>query len=154
MGTNPTLAGLEPLVGRWRIEVHGAAFLPTPESRIPAAIEIEWIEDGAAVAMRQGDSEHPPAALWIIGRDESQEDYVALYTDDRGVARVYGMSLEGAEWRMWRRTPEFSQRFEAHIEPGSQRIRGRWEKSLDEGASWKHDFNIDYTRDGPPRSET
>jgi len=43
--------------------------------------------------------------------------------------------------------PDFSQRFEAHVDPDAGAIRGRWEKSTDEGATWEHDFNVDYIRD-------
>jgi hypothetical protein len=50
---------------------------------------------------------------------------------------------------MWRDTPEFSQRFEAELDPDGRRISGRWQKSLDEGASWQHDFNVDYLREAP-----
>jgi len=146
MDRNPALAALEPLIGRWRMELYGAAFLPTPETRVTGSLEIEWIEEGAAVAIRQGDAEQPPSAVWVIGRDDAREDYTALYADSRGVSRVYAMSLDGARWRIWRENPEFSQRFEAELEPGGGRIRGRWEKSTDHGATWEHDFNLDYIR--------
>jgi hypothetical protein len=146
MDINPALAELAPLLGRWRMELYGAAFLPSPESRVTGSIAVEWIQDGAALAIRQGDSEQPPAALWIIGRDESQDEYTALYSDDRGVSRVYRMTFAAGEWRMWRETPEFSQRFEARVAADGRRVTGRWERSADRGATWEHDFNLDYLR--------
>ena len=146
MNSNPALAGLESLIGHWTMELYGAEFLPAPDTRVTGSIDIEWILDGAAVAMCQGDPEHPPASEWIIGRDESEEHYTVLYADGRGVSRVYRMSIKGTQWRIWRDTPAFSQRFEAELEPDGRRITGRWEKSEDQGANWKHDFNIDYTR--------
>jgi hypothetical protein len=129
------------------MELHGAAFLPTADTRVSGSIDIDWIQGGAAVAMRQGDSEHPPAAVWIIGRDDTEDEYVALYSDDRGVSRVYRMSIDAGQWKIWRDTPEFSQRFRAELEPDGLGVRGRWEKSTDRGANWQHDFNIDYIRD-------
>jgi hypothetical protein len=57
------------------------------------------------------------------------------------------MSLDGPTWRMWRDTPDFSQRFEARLDPDGAVVRGRWEKSTDQGAAWEHDFNIDYIRE-------
>ena len=45
---------------------------------------------------------------------------------------------------MWRDTPEFSQRFHAQLDPDARAIRGRWKQSPDQGATWEHDFNIDY----------
>ena len=147
MTINPALADLAPLAGRWRMELYNAAFLPDPDARASGLIEIDWIENGSAVRMRQGDSEHPPAAVWIIGRDDSEADYLVLYADDRGVSRVYRMSFQDAHWGMWRDTPEFSQRFDAQLDPDGGAIRGRWEKSTDQRATWEHDFNLDYIRE-------
>jgi hypothetical protein len=151
MTINPALADLQPLVGRWRIELHNAAFLPDMDARVASSIEIHWIEDGSALCMKQGDSEHPPAAVWIIGRDDGETGYSVLYADDRGVSRIYQMSLDGTSWRMWRDTPDFSQRFDARLDLGTGAIRGRWQKSTDQGATWEHDFNIDYIREQAPR---
>jgi len=144
---NPALADLRPLVGSWRMELYDAAFLPDPETQVTGSAEIDWIEDGAALRLRQGDSERPSAAVWIVGRDQSESGYSVLYADSRGVSRVYHMSLEGSHWQMWRANPEFSQRFEAQLDPDAGAIRGRWEKSTDQGATWEHDFNIDYIRE-------
>jgi hypothetical protein len=57
------------------------------------------------------------------------------------------MSFEDAHWQMWRDTPQFSQRFDAQLDPDGRAIRGRWEKSTDERATWEHDFNVDYIRE-------
>jgi len=152
MGINPALADLQPLEGRWRMELYDAAFLPDPETRLTGSVEIDWLEDGSALRMRQGDPEHPPAAVWIIGRDESEADYSVLYADARGVSRIYRMSFEDARWQMWRDTHEFSQRFQARLDPDTNAIRGRWEKSSDQGATWEHDFNVDYIRERASRT--
>ena len=146
MSANPALADLQRLVGRWRMELYNAAFLPDRDTRATGSVAIDWIEDGSALRLRQGDANNPPAAVWIIGRDEGESGYSVLYADDRGVSRIYRMSLDGAHWRMWRDTSEFSQRFDAQLEPDGRTIRGRWEKSTDQGATWEHDFNVDYIR--------
>jgi hypothetical protein len=75
MSINPALAHLEPLVGRWRMELYNAAFLPEPDSRVRGSIEIDWIEGGSALRIHQGDSKHLPAAVWIVGRDDSEPEY-------------------------------------------------------------------------------
>jgi hypothetical protein len=144
--TNPALADIEPLVGSWRMELFAASFLPDPTARVTSALVIEWIEHGTAVVMRQGDGTHPPAATWIIGRDESDPYYQVLYADGRGVSRVYQMTLGDGHWTMSRTTPEFSQRFDAQVQPDGVKITGRWEKSTDGGTTWEHDFNVDYLR--------
>jgi hypothetical protein len=134
MTINAALLDLQPLVGRWRMELYNAAFLPDPDTRVSGLIEIDWIEGGSALRMRQGDAEHPPAAVWIIGRDDSE-------------ARIYRMSFNNGHWHMWRDTPEFSQRFKAELDPDAGAIRGCWEKSTDQGTTWAHDFEVDYIRE-------
>lgn len=96
--TNPALANLAPLVGRWRMELYGAAFLPDRDTRLTGSVEFGWIEDGAAIAMRQAADVGPPAAVGIIGRDGGDANYGVLYADDRGVSRRHGMSLAGRDW--------------------------------------------------------
>jgi hypothetical protein len=59
ISVNPTLATLEPLIGEWHMELSGASFLPDPDTKVPGSVVFEWIENGALVAMRQGDT-HPP----------------------------------------------------------------------------------------------
>ena len=147
MRINPALADLRLLVGQWRMELYNAAFLPAPDARTTGAVEIDWIEEGSALRMRQGHAADPPAAVWIIGRDERESEYSVLYADDRGVSRVYRMSFKDDHWEMWRNTPDFTQRFHAEVDLDATMIRGRWEKSTDQGATWEHDFNIDYMRE-------
>jgi len=96
--------------------------------------------------MRQSEqSGNPPSARWAIGRDESSPDYEVLYSDNRGVSRVYGMSFSEGLWQLWRNVPGFSQRFEGRVSPDRKTITSHWEKSLD-GATWEHDFDVTYTR--------
>jgi hypothetical protein len=89
-------------------------------------------------------------ATWIIGRDDADPDYHVLYSDARGISRVYRMSLHDGTWRMWRDNPEFSQRFEAEVGDGQAVIDGRWEKSQDAGVTWEHDFNVRYRKAPSP----
>ncbi|MGA8206808.1 MAG: hypothetical protein WB867_02090 [Candidatus Dormiibacterota bacterium] len=147
--TNPALADLALLVGQWKMDLYGAAFLPDPDTHLAGSVVVDWIEDGAAMVIRQGDSEHPPAAVWIIGRDENDSNFEVLYSDDRGVSRLYDMSFAVPDWRMWRTTPELSQRFESVIASDGHTIKGAWKKSFDGGATWEHDFNLDYIRVPP-----
>jgi hypothetical protein len=149
MKINPALADLLFLVGGWEMELSAASFLPDPDAKVRAPATFEWIERGAALVMRMGDAA-TPTATWIIGRDESEPDYHVLYADDRGVSRIYRMSFSDGTWRMWRDTPEFSQRFNVEANRERTQITGSWQKSLDGGATWEHDFNVSYTRVSPP----
>ena len=149
MTINPALANLLILAGAWDMELSGASFLPDSDAKVRARVTFEWIEQGAALVMRMGDSA-TPTATWIFGRDESETGYHVLYADDRGVSRVYRMNLDALTWRMWRDTPEFSQRFDAEISADQTQISGSWQRSSDGGATWEHDFNVRYECLSPP----
>ena len=149
MATNPALAALQFLVGSWDMELSEASFLPDPDAKVGVSVTFEWIEQGAALVMRMGDVA-TPAATWIIGRDDSDPDYYVLYADDRGVSRVYRMTLRDGTWRIWRDTAEFSQRFQAEVSPRQAEISGSWQKSIDRGTTWEHDFRVRYSRPGSP----
>lgn len=131
------------------MQLHGASFLPDPDTRVTGSFTIAWIEDGAAIAMRQSSGQGPPSAVWIIGRDMVGTEFEVLYADSRGVSRIYRMAFEMPAWQMWRETAEFSQRFEAVVSSDGQRITGAWTKSTDGGVTWDHDFKVDYLRTPP-----
>ena len=143
----PAVSGLAPLVGTWRLILWGGSFLPDPQERVDAGVaRFEWVEGGAVLAMHHDrDESGSPAARMIFGRDQDEEDYSVLYSDTRGVSRIYRMSFTTQEWRMWRDNPSFAQRFEASYSKDGSRMTGHWEKSIDRGA-WEHDFNLEYSR--------
>jgi hypothetical protein len=63
----------------------------------------------------------------------------------RGVARVYGMSLENRVWKVWRDAPGFSQRYTGVISDDGSTIKGSWERSAD-ARTGEHDFGLTYTK--------
>ena len=123
------------------MELSQAAFLPNGEV-VRGTAAFEFIDDGRMLALRQGD-----AATWLIGRDDSAPHYTVLYSDERGVSRIYAMTLDHATWRIWRDNEEFSQRFEAVVSADRDLISGRWEKRTGRGV-WEHDFAVTYRRVG------
>lgn len=145
--TNPALAKLQFLAGAWDMELSDASFLPDPNGKVRGSVTFEWIEHGAALLMRMGDAA-TPMATWIIGCDDGEPDYYVLYADDREISRVYRMSFRDGTWRMWRDTPEFSQRFDAQVSADQAEITGSWQKSNDGGTTWEHDFKVRYGRRG------
>ena len=143
---NPALKDLAMLEGEWEMELSNSTFLPNPTVTVKGHASFAWVQDGAFLEMRQGDKPpSPPAAIWLMNRDESSGGYEVFYYDDRGVSRIYQMSLDGKIWKMWRDAPGFSQRFEGTISDDRNTIRAHWEKSTD-GRQWDHDFDITYTR--------
>jgi hypothetical protein len=146
---NPSvaLADLAGLVGAWDMEIWNASFLSSPKERVHAGpAQFEWIEDGSLLALRQGeDPDGPPVARWIIGRDEPSERYSVFYSDSRRVFRIYSMSFDGREWKLWRDNREFARRFLATLSDDSRTLTGCWEKSSN-GGVWEHDSNVEYIR--------
>src|SRR5438067_6318054 len=79
------------------------------------------------------------------GSDAANGTYFQLYSDDRGVCRVYEMSIGDGEWKLWREGAPFSQRFTATITEDGETISGRWEKAED-GTNYTTDFYLTYVR--------
>jgi uncharacterized protein YndB with AHSA1/START domain len=138
---NPALKKLAILVGDWNVEAIIGEFRQVGRARF------EWVEGGAFLKEHWdfAPSELPPAATWIIGSDESSEDYSVLYYDSRSVARVLHMRMEEGAWKLWRDDPKFSQRFMGKFSPDGNTIQVYLEKSFD-GKQWVHDFDLVFTR--------
>ncbi len=143
---NPMLKDLSMLLGKWEMELSNAVFLPNASATIRGEVYFDWLEDGAFLVMRMGTQRSgTPSAIWLINRDDASSDYKVFYYDDRKVSRIYEMSFSGKVWKLWRQSPNFSQRFEGHIVNDGNKILAKWEKSED-GQNWEHDFDVTYTR--------
>jgi hypothetical protein len=144
---NPALKDLNVLIGAWDVELSNAQFLPNPTATVHMRASFEWIEDGDCLVMRHGSkATGPPYATWLIGRDETSDEYVVLYCDDRRVSRVYRMQFVNGKWHMWRDAPGFSQRFTGMLNEDGDTVTASWEMSRDNGKTWKHDFDLTYRR--------
>lgn len=144
--TNPTLGDLQILIGEWEMKLSNASFLPDPSATVRGKAVFEWLEDAAFLIIRMGDDpSKSQGAIWVINRDESSSDYKVFYYDDRKVSRIYDMTFADQIWKLWRKSPGFSQRFEGTITSDGNTILAKWEKSND-GQTWEHDFDVTYTR--------
>lgn len=143
---NPALSDLEVFVGDWTMVLSNASFLPSASETMTGHVAIEWFEGGAFLGLSMGNNPSgTPDAFWLISRDASRSNYVVLYYDARKVSRVYEMSFSEGTWKMWRNSPDFSQRFEGKFSADRNSIKARWEKSSD-GSTWEHDFDVTYTK--------
>jgi hypothetical protein len=149
---NAALARLDALVGTWDMTavIQGAEMSG-------ASCSFEWIEEGAFLVMH-ADAALPPElppefrdnwpypVVVVIGLDARTDTYSYAYADARPVHRVYTMSFDGTDWRIWGQAgPEFFQRFFGTVSDDGNRIDARWEISPD-GESWELDFELTYTR--------
>src|SRR5690348_6553693 len=88
---NPALKLLEALVGEWEMALSNASFLPQSTDTVKGLVSFEWMQDGAFLLMSMSDKPSgPPAALWLISRDEAVTDYTVCYYDSRSISRIYG----------------------------------------------------------------
>jgi hypothetical protein len=137
------LRRLEPLVGEWTVEATWPNGEPWPGG---GSVAFEWHASGAHLLERgTADLPEAPDNVSIIGCDAANGTYFQLYSDARGVCRVYEMSIGNGEWKLWREGEPFSQRFTATISDDGNTINGRWEIAED-GTSYTTDFDLIYRR--------
>ncbi|HEU4756008.1 MAG TPA: hypothetical protein VFS72_05045 [Agromyces sp.] len=137
------LRALEPLIGEWTVEARWPSGEPWPGG---GRVTFEWHESRAHVVERGTiDLPEAPDNVSIIGCDGANGTYFQLYSDERGVCRVYEMSITDGEWRLWRRGEPFSQRFVGVFGDDGDTIAGRWEIAEDH-EHFVLDFELDYRR--------
>lgn len=89
------LRRLEPLLGEWALEATGADGQRWPGE---ATMTFEWHESGAHLVQRATiEMPEAPDSVCIIGCDAANATYYQLYSDSRGVCRVYEMSIGNGE---------------------------------------------------------
>ena len=137
------LKKLEPLLGDWALEAIPPGGEPWPGE---ASASFEWHESGQLLVERTEISlPEAPNTVAVIGCDAANATYYQLYTDDRGVCRIYEMSIDAEEWRLWRHGEPFAQRFSGRFEDGGATIRGRWELA-EAGEDFRTDFDLIFRR--------
>ena len=144
------LRELEPLVGEWTME---AKWPNGEEWQGGGRVTFEWHASGAHLVER-GTVELPeaPDNVSIIGCDGANGTYFQLYSDDRGVCRIYEMSIGNGEWKLWREVEPFSQRYTGTFSDDGNTITGRWEIAED-GTNYETDFDLNYRRVETARAE-
>ena len=140
---NPALEPFSALIGRW--DVQGKHRL-MQDTVLHGRSSFEWVENGAFLMWRSAvDEPGIPSALAIIGSDDRQHEFFMLYFDERGVSRMFQVTLQDDIWAMWRNAPGFSQRYTGLIEDGGNTIRAQWDLSED-GLTWEKDIELVYRR--------
>lgn len=147
---DPNLAPLEPLIGDWDMEA-----TLDGETMMRGRSAFLWADRGAFLvqtadgeAVSQSWEGHLPfPTVAITGYDDGFDNYSVLYSDARGVQRVYAMTFANGVLRQSRAAPGFHQRFTGELTADASRIDARWERSED-GEDWFLDFELTYTRRG------
>ena len=137
------LSQLGPLIGEWVVEAKWPDGQAWPGD---GRVTFEWHASGAHLVER-GTVELPeaPDNVSVIGCDAANGTYFQLYSDERGVCRVYEMSIgtaSGSSGGKASRSPSASRGPSATTRTRSP---GRWEIAED-GATYKTDFDLIYRR--------
>jgi hypothetical protein len=128
---------LNVLVGEWDTEI------PLPGETVRGHSTVERLGEFLVYRSTVDKPEFPDSvSILDSGAGESH------YFDSRGVTRIYESRLEDGVWTLARADDDFHQRFIGEIGEDGRTIRGRWERSDDEGATWEHDFDVIFRRAG------
>jgi len=137
-----SLKQFEALVGEWdMLGTH-----PALPSSACGHSSFEWLVKDALLVWHF-DWDHPdiPNAISVIGHDDTGTACTMLYADERGVSRIYQMSLDDGVWKMWRESEGFSQRMTGAFSDDGKTINVHGELSRD-GSQWEQDLGVTYTR--------
>ena len=142
---NPALEPLEFLIGEWRTT---GSHPQVPGESLQGRTSFAWHEGGAFLIMR-GEIDHPlfPSGVAIIGSDGVAGTFAMIYFDERGISRVFEVTI-GDRSVTWRRDdPDFSQSLTIEAEDGGDILvsRGRMSK---EGGAWVDDLSQVFRRAG------
>jgi len=139
------LRALELLVGEWVVEAKG------PDGQAWSGggrATFEWGPSKAHLVQRTViDVPGAPDSTSIMGCDGSNGTFVQLYSDERGVCRIYSMEIDSKEWVLQRDGDPFPQRFVGAISDDVRTITGRWEKA-EGGGDFAVDFYLTYRKVG------
>jgi hypothetical protein len=140
---NPALKPFEALVGEWQTT---GSHPYVPGVVLHGRTSFDWLEGGAFLIMRSEiDEPHFPDGVVIFGSDDAAKKVVMLHFDERGVSRIYDVTMAGNQLTWWRDDLSFSQRFVITIEDDGNRMISKGEMSRD-GAAWEKDLELTFIR--------
>jgi hypothetical protein len=129
-------------VGDWALTITNMWWLDDPSTITPGAATGEWLGDSFVRLRAELNGE--PTWEFVFGRNDARDQFVVLYHDERGVLRVFEMTLDDGAWMMSRTDPDFHQRLVGRVE--GDRIVAQADASDDQGATWRKDFDMVFER--------
>lgn len=150
---NKIFKQLEKFIGTWEMDAISGGVTVAK-----ARVEFEWLEGEQFMIERTTAFPPLPATpqIWIdnnpnpitviIGLDDNSGHFTFMYSDVRGVRRIYQMTLSDKVWKVWGQAGEgFYQRFEGKFSDDGNKITVRIEQSKD-NKNWELDFDTIYKR--------
>jgi hypothetical protein len=132
----------EIFVGDWALTITNMWWLDEPTTVTSGTATGEWLGD-SFVRLR-ADLSGVPTWEFVFGRSDARDQFVVLYHDERGVLRVFELTLDDGSWVMSRTDPDFHQRLLGRVE--GDRIVAQADASDDQGATWRKDFDMIFER--------
>lgn len=136
------MAGI--FIGDWALTITNQWWLDDPSTVTTGTASCQWLGD--SFIRLQAELGGEPTWDFVFGRNDARDQFVVLYHDERGVLRVFELTLDDGSWMMTRTDPDFHQRFGGRVE--GDRIVARTDASEDHGATWRKDFDIVLERVG------
>ncbi|MGH3456263.1 MAG: hypothetical protein ACRDPQ_22630 [Nocardioidaceae bacterium] len=149
---NPTLQRLDALVGEWRVRIDAGG-----TSLDGGRMVCTWLAgEGILHQWAEAEPDDSWPQVWVdnsplptsvaIGLDDRTQELYYVYSDARGVCRVYRMSFADGVWQIWGQSgADFHQRFVGRLSSDGNAIEAYWDHSPD-GESWERDFDLTYTK--------
>lgn len=131
-------------VGEWTITITNMWWLDDPTTVATGTARCEWLGDTFLRLTAELDG--VPTWDFVFGRSDANDRFVVLYGDERGVQRVFDLTIDGDFWEMSRADPDFHQKILARVE--GDRMVGETDASDDDGATWRKDFDLIWERIG------
>jgi hypothetical protein len=147
-------------VGDWTVAITNQRWLDDKTATTTGVAKGEWLGDAfvqlrmwlqgegselfGATAVDQPDDLGHPQMHFVFGRSDARDQFVALTHDERGVLRVFDVSIDGDTTTLHRADPDFHQRFVGRVD--GNRIVMHPDISEDQGATWIKDFDMTLTR--------
>jgi hypothetical protein len=132
----------EVFVGNWTLTITNQWWLDDPTTVTSGTATCDWLGDSFIRLQAEFDGE--PTWDFVFGRSDARGEFVALYHDERGVQRVFDVTLEDGIWTMSRTDPDFHQRLLGRVE--GDRMVGQTDMSEDQGKTWRKDFDLIFER--------
>lgn len=132
----------EIFVGVWSLSVTNQWWLDDPATVTSGTATCGWLGD--SFIRLEAEFDGKPTWDFVFGRNDARDQFVALYHDDRGVLRVFELTLDDGGWAMSRTDPDFHQRIVGRVD--GDRIVGHADASEDQGSTWRKDFDLIFQR--------
>jgi hypothetical protein len=141
---NSALRPLEFLLGEWRTT---GSHPERPGRILNGRTSFHWHEGGAFLMMRtQIDEPEFPDGLAIIGSDNVAGTFTMTYFDERGISRLYDVTVRDRTVTWRRDDPKFSQSNTITADDTSNTLVGKGRMSKD-GGTWGDDLSQVFHRD-------